>query len=271
MGLTRITIHPGYQLRVSTLGAFQAWLGDDNNPINNWRREKTRHIFQLLLTFRNSPLEREQIFEHLWPDADPGTAQRNFKVALNTLFNVLEPNRKPGSDSAYILREGGTYRIRPESDLCLDADQFLSAIQIADDLYPNQPDDVIPLLEKAVNIYQGEYLPDTRYESWAAAEREHLSVLFLRAADRLSELYLQRDQLENAINLCYRILSQDNCWERAYRHLMTAYDCLGDHGQIARTYHRGVQTLQEELEVSPSPETESLYNRLVSTKSQESV
>ena len=59
---------------------------------------------------------------------------------------------------------------------------------------------------------------------------------------------------------------QDNCWERAYRHQMLAYDRLNDRGQVGRTYHRCVQALREELDVSPAPETEELYRQLVGNK-----
>jgi DNA-binding SARP family transcriptional activator len=43
---------------------------------------------------------------------------------------------------------------------------------------------------------------------------------------------------------------------------MLAYDRLGDRGQVGRAYQKCVQTLREELDVTPSSETESLYNRL---------
>ena len=65
-----------------------------------------------------------------------------------------------------------------------------------------------------------------------------------------------------AIDLCQRILSQDNCWERAYRQLMLAYHGLGDRGQVARAYQRCVQTLRQELDVDPAPETVALWERL---------
>jgi DNA-binding SARP family transcriptional activator len=252
---------------VYTLGDFCVSRGLQEITPKGWSREKTRQLFQLMITYRNMPLEREQIYEHLWPAADPAVSQRNFKVALNTLFNVLEPNRKPGSDSAYVLRDSSIYRLRPGADLWLDANQFTDAIQAADELSPDQADQAISYLEIAMNLYQGEYLPDTRYESWAAAEREHLAVLFLRAADHLCELYVAKQRYEETIDLCYRILNQDNCWERAYRYLMVVYDRLGNHGQLARTYQRCQQTLQDELQVSPAPETEMLYRELTSSGS----
>ena len=65
IGLPGIQQHPGYHLRIQTLGAFQVWRGDDPIPDNGWRREKARQLFQLLLTCRNAPLDRDQICEHL--------------------------------------------------------------------------------------------------------------------------------------------------------------------------------------------------------------
>lgn len=267
IGLPNITMHPGYQLRVYTLGTFQAWLGDTLIQPDGWRREKTRHLFQLMITNRDAPLDREQIFEHLWPGADPSVSTRNFKVALNTLYNVLEPARKPGNDSTFILREGTIYGLRPGADIWLDADIFTALLNGAENIPSEEPFTAIPLLEKAIGLYSGEYLPDTRYENWAAIERENLSVKFLRAADRLCELYLQRKQYRETIELSQQILQQDNCWERAYRHMMSAYSQMGDHGQMARTYQRCLNTLRSELDVPPSLETENLFENLKSKTS----
>jgi len=118
------------------------------------------------------------------------------------------------------------------------------------------------LLHKALDLYQGDYLPDAQYEPWVAEEREHLISLFLESADRLTELYLKQEQYAEVISLSQRILSKDACWERAYRHLMLAYHHLGDRGQVARVFQRCNQSLREELDVSPSTETCALFEHL---------
>jgi len=255
LGLAGIEAHPGYQLRVQSLGGFQVWRGEESIPSNGWRREKSKQLFQLLLTYRQAPLDRDQICEYLWAEADPATAQRNFKITLNTLYQVLEPERDAGSESAFILREGSTYNLRPNVDIWLDAEEFSKTVR---DARKNPI-----LLQKAMGLYMGEYLPDTLYETWAAEERERLAALFLEAADALAEALIAQKNYAQAIDLCGRILAQDNCWERAYRHLMLAYDGLNDRGQIGRTYQRCVQTLRDELDVSPAPETQKLYEGLV--------
>ena len=264
LGLSETTFHPGYQLRIHTLGSFHVWRGDQVLSNKSWRREKARQLFQLLLINRTAPLDRDQVIEHLWPGMDPTTAQRNFKVTLNTLYRVLEPDREPGSESSYIIREGTTYGIRPGADIWLDTEAFSEAVKRAVSLLEGEPSQAASEFERALSLYEGEFLPDARYEVWAAGERERLSVLFLRSADRLSELYIQQARFQEAIDLSQRILSSDNCWERAYRHQMLAYHKRGDRGQVARVYQRCVQTLRAELDVSPAPETETLYQALTS-------
>ena len=261
LGLSGVQSHPGFRLRVQTLGSFQAWRGSEAIPSNGWRREKARQLFQLLITNRHAPLDRDQICEHLWPESDPSIAQRNFKITLNTLYQALEPERDSGSDSAFVVRDGTTYTLRLNADLWLDSEQFAQSVREA----AKPTSDKMASLEKAVNLYHGEYLPEALYETWAAEERERLSTMFLEAADRLSDLYLQQGKFTEAIDLCQRVLTQDNCWERAYRHLMLAYHHLGDRGQIGRMYQRCLQTLREELDVSPSMETQELYEKLTNT------
>ena len=258
MGLDGIEEHPGYRLRVQTLNGFQVWRGNEQIQTNGWRREKSKHLFQLLLTYRSTALDRDQLCEYLWPEANPSVAQRNFKAALNTLYQVLEPERKPGKISAFIMRDGTTYRLRPSADIWLDVGDFTDAARSA--LSASPPN--LGLFQRAVSLYAGEYLPETLYESWAAVKREHLSALFLETADQLAEMQLKQKRYAEVIELCQRILAEDNCWERAYRYLMLAYEQLGDHGQVGRTYQRCLQVLAEELDVLPSEETKTLFKKI---------
>jgi DNA-binding SARP family transcriptional activator len=267
MGLAEILFHPGYQLRVSTLGAFMVWRGDELIQPGQWRREKARQLFQLFLTraenaWRGEYLEREQIMEFLWSDADPLIAQRNFKIALNTLYQTLEPEREPGSESAYIAREGTAYGLRSESDMWCDAEEFSRLVRQVDAGQEKDSEAMLEPMELAVQLYMGEYLPELRYETWAQAKRSQLATLFLQTAEKLAEIYLNKGRYEEVIALCQRMLVQDDCWERAYRCLMLAYYGMGDHGQMGRAYQRCVQVLAEELDVSPSMETQALYLKL---------
>jgi DNA-binding SARP family transcriptional activator len=262
LGLGQVQIHPGYRLRIETLGTFKVWRGSVLIDSSEWKREKTRQLLQVLITYRDAPLDRDQICECLWPGMDPEKSHRYFKVALSTLYQVLEPSRNPGSDSAFIVREGSTYALRPGADLWLDVEAFDGAIRKADLESNSNPQRAASLLEEVLELYQGDFLSDARYETWAAAERERLIVQFLQSCDRLCEWSLDTDP-EGVIGICQRVLSVDNCWERAYRFMMLAYAKLGDHGQVARTFQTCQDVLQTELDVAPASQTMELYQTLI--------
>ena len=86
---------------------------------------------------------------------------------------VLEPGCEAGKSSAFIMRDGTMYRLQPGTDFWFDATEFADTAREV--LSATPPDPV--LVQRAVSLYPGEYLPGTLYETWAAEERERLSTL----------------------------------------------------------------------------------------------
>ncbi|RMD78098.1 MAG: transcriptional regulator, partial [Chloroflexi bacterium] len=117
-------------------------------------------------------------------------------------------------------------------------------------------------LHTALQLYQGDFLPDTLYESWAIAERERLRNTFLRSADRLAQVLAEQGRDDDLIALSERILASDPCWERAYRFLMLAYARRGNRATALRMFQRCRETLTRELDVEPAPETIAFAERL---------
>jgi len=261
IGLPDVQVHPGYQLRVNTLGNFRLWRGDVEIDTREWKRDKARQLFQILLTQHGKSLQREEITEKLWPALSPEAAQRDFKVALNALNKVLEPNREADAPFAYILRQGTSYFIRPDADMAIDANQFERECETGlrmSDAISQQPT-AISHLQSAMRLYIGDFLPDALYEDWASEERERLLALYLRAADKLAGVLIDRAQYDEGLEVCQKILERDVCWERAYRLMMTASAKQGNRPQALKTYQRCVEILKSELDVAPSSATVELY------------
>lgn len=262
LGLSRVELHPGYQLRVQTLGAFQVWRGAEAVSPHEWRRDKARQLFQLLLTRRGRLLERDQIVETLWPGLDGETAARDFKVALSTLYRVLEPDLPARAPSAYVLREGTLYGLRPGADLWLDAEEFERLAAEGDRLARQGDEAFIERYRAALTLYGGDFLRDYPYDEWCSEERERLLGVWLQTADRLADALAERGRWEEVVAVCQAILQRDECWEHAYRLLMLAHARLGNRAQVLRTYQRCVERLRAELDVPPSPATVKLFERL---------
>lgn len=262
LGLARLELHPGYQLRIQTLGAFRAWRGEQEIGQPEWQREKARQLLLLLLTHRRRLLEREEITDRLWPDLSPEVAERDFKVALATLYKVLEPQREKRMPSAYVLRDGRHYGIRRGADIWLDAHVFEQQVADGDRWLEVDQDAALACYRRALALYQGNFLEEYPYEEWCSEERERLLVLFLRMAERLAQALLQQGSWEETIQVCQAILAQDDCWEEAYRLMVVAYDRLGNRTQALRTYQRCVERLRAELDVPPSAVTVGLLGEL---------
>jgi DNA-binding SARP family transcriptional activator len=262
LGLNSLQTHPGYQLRVQMLGHFQVWRGGEEVDAREWKRDKARQLFQLLLIHRGQPLQREAITEQLWPSLSPEAATRDFKVALNALNKTLEPRHETESPFAFIMREGTSYFIRSEADLWLDSAEFEREAAAGLRSNPLPVNEVRQSLQRAVSLYAGDFLAETPYEDWASEERERLLSLYLRAADKLASLYLDQARFDDCLTICQLILNHDTCWERAYRLMMAAHARQGNRPQALRDYQRCVTALRNELNVAPSATTLELYQRL---------
>jgi DNA-binding SARP family transcriptional activator len=176
---------------------------------------------------------------------------------------VLEPERKRNAPSAYVVRDGSRYGLRPEADVWLDAAEFSQLVAEGDRLFDRDADGALAAYRQAVALYQGDYLQEYPYEAWCSEERERLLALFLRTAERLAQLLTEREAWEEAIDVCQAILARDDCWEQAYRLMMQAYDRTGNRAQAVRTYHRCVERLQTELGVEPAAATTQLYKTIL--------
>lgn len=258
-GIAGGTFHPGFQLRLQTLGAFRVWRGLEEVGPQEWRRESARQLFQLLLGYRRQLLERDQILELLWPGQEPEIALRDFKVALSTVFKVLEPERKANAPSAFIVREGTLYGWRAGADVVLDVEQYEQAIATGDALWGHDSEAALAQYRVALALYLGDYLQEYPYAEWAVEERERLRGLYVRTAERLAQALAARGVWAEVIEVCEALLLRDNCWEEAYRLLMIAQARLGNRPQALRAYQRCVDALREELDVAPSEETLQVY------------
>lgn len=262
LGLSSLKSHPGYQLRVQMFGSFHIWRGSHEIPAGAWRREKARQLFQLLVMNSPGALERDQLVELLWPDADADQGRRNFRVTLSTLQRVLVPEHTRENDSIFIAREGSLYSLRLDADIWVDVKEFERLILQGENQDETQKEVKFKLFQKALMLYKGDFLQENIYEEWASRERERLLNVYLRTAESLAALFAEKRDWNRVIEVCQSILTRDPCWEAAYRLSMTAYMALGNKPAAFRIYHKCVETLNNELGIQPSQITQRMYGNL---------
>ncbi|MCY0902640.1 MAG: BTAD domain-containing putative transcriptional regulator [Firmicutes bacterium] len=260
---------PGYTLRVQTLGGFRVWRGAHEVSRREWQREKARQLFQYFLTKRSTWVHREEITEALWGERDPETAERDFKVALSTLLQVLEPDRRGrgGAGNVFVAREGSTYQLVDHAHLDVDSDRFMRFADQAE----HSPIRAARMqaLWAATQTYQGDYLEEARYSDWADAAREHYRRRFLRTAVEYATVCLQQQGEMEAIRMCERALQIEPTWEAAYLPLMRAYGHLRNRTMVAQTYRNCKRVLEQEYGLDVSDETTAVYREWTGATRQE--
>ena len=253
-----------YKLRIQTFGELKVWREGELVTPSGWRRESSRQLFALLLATRHEPVHKDTLLYYLWPESDILAASRNFKVALSNLMIVLEPNRQPRQACSFIQRQGTVYRFNLSAEYYLDSDEFESLTKQALSWLQQNPGEAKRVLQKAISLYQGDYLNCDLQNELVVMERERLSGLFIQAAESLIRLCMQQNRYEEALHWADVLLRHDKCWEQAYQLKMQCYGNLQNIPMVVRTYKKCCTVLQEELCVQQSDKTKELYAQLVS-------
>jgi DNA-binding SARP family transcriptional activator len=245
-------------LLVYCLGPFRVY--HNNQLITDWDSLKARSILKYLVAHRGTPIGKEILMDIFWQDADPEAARRNLHQAIYSLRQAL---RRGQPDFQHVQFESECYLLNPELEIWLDFGEFEEHAQAGRRL------EVAGQLAKALaeygiaeGLYQGDFLEEDLYEDWARVQREHLRNMYLDILGRLIGYYLQQGEYVAATALCQKILAHDNCHEEAHRRLMHCYLAQGQRHLAMRQYQACVESLKEELDLTPSEETAVLYQRI---------
>jgi DNA-binding SARP family transcriptional activator len=116
--------------------------------------------------------------------------------------------------------------------------------------------------ERALALYQGDFLADDPYEEWPVLAREQLLVTYLEVLDRLSGLYFGQHQYGACVALCRLLVARDPCREDGHRRLMRCFTRQGQPHLALRQYQACADALRQELGVDPEPATADLARQL---------
>lgn len=255
--------HPGYSLRFTSFGEFTVARGDEIIKDEEWTRDKARKLLMILLVYRGKYVRYEQLIDMLWPDKTQEQGKQNLKVTVNTLHRILEPNRK-GHQPFFVKRSTFGYGLIDTDNIVVDVDLFLELLQVGLTFVETKPGLAIDILENALGLFKGEFLPEAAYEDWVIGERERLTNLFLESGEKLAQMYLQSKNSTQCLETCERIISYDCCREEAYRLMISCYLQLKQKTLAVQAYHRCKDNLAKHLSIRPSRELYSLLKNNIS-------
>ena len=120
-------------------------------------------------------------------------------------------------------------------------------------------------LDKAYSLLtqgMGDFLPDMNHLQ-IAGKREYFRELFLRGAERLAQIHVQKEQFDEAIYWCERIFTIDRTWKESYRLLMYCYYQKNNRPRTIKYYRLCCAVLEQELGVEPLETTKQMYEMIL--------
>ena len=247
----------GHLLSVQLLGRFQVRL--DEVPVEQWPSGRGRSLFKYLVCHRDPWPRREQLMGAFWPEAAPAAARNSLNVAVHGLRRAF----RASAEVPVVVLEDGTYRLGPQLRLWLDTDEFQRHLAGGRRLdAAGDPGGAAAEYERALALYQGDFLADDPYEDWPVTTREHLLLGYLDVLDRLGGLSFDRHHYGACVALCRLLVERDPCREDGHRRLMRCFSRQGQPHLALRQYLACAEALDRELGVDPDPATVALATQI---------
>jgi ATP/maltotriose-dependent transcriptional regulator MalT/two-component SAPR family response regulator len=252
----RVSIVSPSAVVVHCLGRFQVTIGHDEIDQERWVSTKARDLLAYFITFRRERIPIERVLDGLWPET-ASRAKTAFHTALYRLRHALAT---PDQAARFILVEAGEYWL-DAARFQVDVDEFDAALAKARAV---RLEDAAPEYERAVHLYDGEYL-DNLYYDWVMPERQRLREAHLAALRALAAHRFQTGGHREALDLIQRALKTDPLVEEDHCTAMRLLARLGDRAGVMRQYQQLEQQLREELGAAPLVSTRHLYEMLIGT------
>jgi TolB-like protein len=233
------------RLALSLLGGFQARLEPDK-PLDIVAK-KTRGLLAYLALPPGRAHSRDKLMNLFWSDRGVDQARSSLRQALSQLGQAFG-------------QEGATLLLKGRDTLALDSDATeVDAVLFEQIAGSEDRCD----LRRAAALYRGELLEgfgirDQVFETWLAGERRRYRELAISVFRRLA----REEKGADALAAGQRLLALDPLQEEGHRLLMQLYFESGEIGPALRQYEICRDTLKQELNVTPSEETERLLRAI---------
>jgi DNA-binding SARP family transcriptional activator len=160
------------QLKVYTLGRTQ--VENRDGPLGgDWLLQRSGQLLKYLVCERRRAVPTDVIAEAIWPQARM-TTSGTVRHSIHGLRVHLEPERGKNEESQYIHAHHGSYALNMDR-IWVDADAFEDEVRVGLAAFGHgEIGAATQHLERALSLYQGDFLADEPYAEWALVERERL-------------------------------------------------------------------------------------------------
>jgi LuxR family maltose regulon positive regulatory protein len=252
-------IEPEPALQIYGFGRARVVVGDLTLASKDWRSSTSRDLFFFLLC--QGPATKTQLANTFWPDLQPGKLRSTLHVTIYRLRRALDPLET-------VIFEDDRYHFNRRLEYTFDVEVFESLVVQAGAVAATNPERAVEIYSQAVDLYHGDFLENysSAYDEWRVIRANELSEKYLEAMQILGELLEQQKEVQAALDIYKRAVNYDPYRESAQQGVMRSLVTLNRRTEALRYYNDLERFYQDELGVSPTPETASLYRRILANE-----
>lgn len=248
-----------WNLKIYTLGRFELVKDNEQLRFSGKVQQKPLTMLKAIIALGGKGVNKHQLADILWPDADADHASKSLKTTLHRLRQLL------GKEEAVRLSKGNVTLDRRHC--WTDVWAFERLIEEVDDVIRKGPNGkdlsrAVGLCEKAMAIYKGSLLPRDSDEIWTLSLREKLRTKFLRSVEFLGMHWENAGNFQKAIGFYKKGLEVDSLAEEFYRGLMSCYVKIGRKSEALATFKSCREIFSAVLDIEPSPRIKEIYESL---------
>lgn len=242
------------KLEITTLGKFEVrragQLLSQDSSYRVWE------LFKFIITNRNTGIVPELALENLWPDQEYSDPRGAVRALIFRLRKSLGQCSNMTQD--YIVFSQGCYHWNKSVDYWLDVEEFEEKAQQALSLKQSQPEQAENMLLQAVDLYGGEYLPESYYCQWTIPVRNYLNSLYLQVVLELMDLLSARGDNSRVITICEQALRTHPYEEDIHRYYLRALVNEGRIKQARNHYTYTANKFYQDLGIKPSADLQRI-------------
>jgi LuxR family transcriptional regulator, maltose regulon positive regulatory protein len=235
-----------WPVKVYTLGRFDVLRDDQPLPFSRKSPHKSLELLKCLCAFGGYTVNQDRITEALWPDAEGDAAEQALSTTLHRLRKLLKYEQAVRLEDRHISFD--------PNYIWIDCLAFNRAA--------HHPATIGRLaLQQALSLYRGHFL-EGETSPWALVFRDQLRARYLSMAERLGDMFERDNDWKGSAECYLDVIAVEPVAEIFYRRLMSSYGQLGRRTEALAVYRRCRQSLLAQLGVSPTKETQNLYEVL---------
>lgn len=248
---------------VNTLGEFSITIDGKTVDDRNHQSKKAWILLEYLLTFRNREISPEELIELIWKDEDLSNPSGALKTLMFRARKLLTDLDYP--PQMLILQQRGSYSWNRDLNTIVDADTFEALVNkgIGNE---GTPEERLDACLQALDIYKGDFLPKSSYESWVIPVSTYYHSLYQKTAHTAIRFLMEAEDYIKVVDICQKATNIEPYDEDLHYHLIYAMFKGGQQQAALEHYNHTIDMLYSEFAITPSEHLKSLYKIIRDTK-----